>query len=71
MNELNKLIKNSHYKIEAFLYELNISRDTFWRIRKGKRPLRANEIYKLSKLLKITEQQIIDMVKEMKNWKEC
>lgn len=65
MNELNNLIKNSHYKIEAFLYELNISRDTFWRIRKGKRPLRANEIEKLSKLLHIPQQQIKEMIKEV------
>lgn len=64
MNELNQLIKNSPYKISAFLYELNVSRDTFWRIRKGRRPLRINEIDKLSKLLNIPQQQIKEMIKE-------
>lgn len=64
MDKLNTLIKNSNYKISAFLYELNISRDTFWRIRKGVRPLRANEIDKLSKLLNISVEQIKELIKE-------
>ena len=64
MNELNKLIKNSRFKIEAFLYELNVGRTTFYKIRKGQRPLRANEIDKLSRLLNISQEQIKEMTKE-------
>lgn len=64
MNKLNELIKKSNYKLEAFLYELNISRSTFYHIRKGKRPLRANEIDKLSRLLNISQEQIKEMTKE-------
>lgn len=58
MNELDKLIKNSNYKLEAFEDELNISRGTFWRIRKGIRPLRKNEVNKLSKMLNIPKEVI-------------
>ncbi|WP_338627663.1 DNA-directed RNA polymerase subunit alpha C-terminal domain-containing protein [Clostridium baratii] len=58
MNKLDLLIKKSNYKLESFLYELNISRSTFWRIRKGLRPLRENEIDKLSELLKVTKQEL-------------
>lgn len=58
MNELDKLIKNSSYKLEAFEDELNISRGTFWRIRKGIRPLRENEVNKLSKMLNIPKEVI-------------
>ena len=63
MNELDKLIKNSNYKLEAFENELNVSRGTFWRIRKGSRPLRENEINKLSKMLNISESEIRGIVK--------
>ncbi len=65
MNNLNELIKNSNYKLEAFLYELNISRSTFYHIRKGHRPLRENEIDKLSRLLNIPKEQIREMTKEV------
>lgn len=58
MTGLDKLIKNSDYKLEVFENELNISRVTFWRIRKGKRPLREREIIKLSKMLNISELEI-------------
>ncbi|AXH51914.1 helix-turn-helix domain-containing protein [Clostridium perfringens] len=63
MNELDKLIKKSDYKLEAFENELNISRGTFWRIRKGTRPLRENEINKLSKMLDISEKDLKEVSK--------
>lgn len=56
--ELNELIKKSGYKFNAFLYELNISRTTFYRMRKGLRILRENEKDKLSKLLNISKEDI-------------
>lgn len=67
MNELDKFIKNSNYKLEAFENELNISRGTFWRIRKGLRPLRENEINKLSKMLNIPESEIKEVVKNARS----
>lgn len=63
MLELNNLIKKSDYKLETFLYELNISRSTFWKIRKGTRPLRENEADKLSSLLKISKSEIKEACK--------
>lgn len=63
MNKLDKLIKDSDYKLAAFESELNVSRGTFWRIRKGERPLRENEINKLSKMLNISETKIREVIK--------
>lgn len=65
MNEFDTLIKNSNYKLEAFEEELNISRGTFWRIRKGVRPLRENEINKLSKMLNIPKVKIKEVIKNV------
>lgn len=66
MTGLDKLIKNSDYKLEAFENELNISRATFWRIRKGQRPLREREINKLSKMLNISELEIKEVFEDVR-----
>lgn len=67
MSELNNLIKKSNYKLDSFLYELNISRSTFWKIRKGLRPLRSNEIDKLSRMLNVSQQEIREASKVARN----
>ncbi|MEG1313602.1 MAG: hypothetical protein RSD40_04740 [Bacilli bacterium] len=67
MNELDKLIKESNYKLEAFEDELNVSRGTFWRIRKGLRLLRENEIDKLSKMLNIPKEYIKEVVENARD----
>lgn len=65
--ELNEIIKKSKYKFEVFIYELNISRTTFYRIRKGLRELRENEMDKLSNLLEIPKDDIERMCKYGRN----
>lgn len=62
MTQLDNIIKESGYKLNKILSELNISRSTFWRIRKGLRPLKENEIIKLSKIINVPEKKIKEMI---------
>ncbi|ASY52798.1 hypothetical protein JJB67_11405 [Clostridium perfringens] len=62
MTQLDNIIKESGYKLNKILSELNISRSTFWRIRKGLRPLKENEIIKLSEIINVPEKKIKEMI---------
>ncbi|EGT3600681.1 hypothetical protein FT888_10685 [Clostridium perfringens] len=62
MTQLDNIIKESGYKLNKILSELNVSRSTFWRIRKGLRPLKENEIIKLSEIINVPEKKIKEMI---------
>lgn len=66
MTQLDNIIKESGYKLNKILSELNVSRSTFWRIRKGLRPLKENEIIKLSEIINVPEKKIKEMISWMK-----
>ncbi|HFD2036126.1 TPA: hypothetical protein ACF2DS_002956 [Clostridium perfringens] len=62
MTHLDKVIKESGYKLNKVLNELNVSRSTFWRMRKGLRPLKETEIKKLSEIINISEEKIKELI---------
>lgn len=62
MTQLDNIIKESGYKLNKILSELNVSRSTFWRIRKGFRPLKEAEVKKLSEIINIPEKKIKELI---------